>query len=99
MRTLKFDVITDSRFSADPKQEQENKIGKIIRDLTIPGLSVKLLDRRVLSFGMNDPTNKEPSISYRVTIYVQKNTRYITWDNIKQIINQTHVPYYSFVST
>ena len=99
MRTLKFDIITDSRFSPNPKEEQEQKEAKILKDLSGYGLNVKLSDSRILKFGMNDPTDKEPSISYRVAVYVQKNTMTITWNNIMQIINQTYVPYYSFVGT
>lgn len=100
MRTLKFDIITDSRFSPNPKEEQEQKVAKILKDLSVYyGLNVKLSDARVLKFGMNDPTDKDPSISYRVTVYVQKTTRQITWNNIMQIINQTYAPPYSFVGT
>ena len=98
MRTLQFNVIADSRFQIDPKTAMNYMVDKILRGLNgISGVVAVPTDTRVLSFD-GDRKGDPKTISYRTTIYVQKTTRLVTWNDIYKIINQTQAPTYSFVN-
>lgn len=94
MRTLKFDLITDSRFSTDAKAEMEYRLEKMVRELSaIPGVRVITKDPRTLNFGA-----PEPSVSHRITFYVQKTSRSVTWNDIRRVMHRTYSPPTSFVN-
>ncbi len=98
MRTLKFEVIADSRFHSNPKEAMELMAETILKDLnSIPNVKAIPIEVQHLKFPAVKGSIEPSSTSERTTIIVQKNTRLVTWNNIYGVIGRTKPAYYSFV--
>lgn len=91
MRRLKFQQITDSRF--DNKEKLLNVLEKRMKEIEtklsgLPGVEVMRTEPYKLDLDRGD------HIQYRVTYYIQKQTKKVTWDHIMGIVNSVKaVPY------
>ena len=96
MRTLRFIQCTDSRWDDDIKGLILQRIAKL-EELFAPldGVTFSHTEPRFLDWSTvpNSCNNQQ----YRVTCYVTKNTRKITWNDIYDLINSVKATYYEFI--
>ena len=89
MKTMTFDVISDSRFVYDVISDNKRKVDGISAALNgLSGVYFNHDDPRVLHFG--DP---EPCVSVRTKFYIQ-NERSVKREIIRSTINEIYAPYY-----
>lgn len=93
-RTMYFDIIQDTRFSADPKLNVNKWISAILETLNKFPVKYNIDNMRVLPFSAD--AEEAPFTSYRQRIYVKKEGR-ISWNEIQQAINEVKICCFEFL--
>ena len=95
MRTLRFTQITDSRLEENIKELILQRIAKLEKLFApIEGVTFTHDEPRHLDWN-NVPG--EGGEQYRVTCYVTKNTRKVTWESVYELVNSVKACYYEYI--